>query len=108
MRISDWSSDVCSSDLLAMHRIEKAARLEARCEAPAGFSLARFVDEGGFGCGGDTLITLDATWHEWAGDHLLQAQLSADQQAEVLADGVIRIRATVRQDRKSTRLNSSH
>src|SRR3546814_14948650 len=53
MRISDWSSDVCSSDL-------------------------------------------DATWHEWAGDHLLQAQLSADQQAEVLADGVIRIRATVR------------
>ncbi len=81
---------------LAMHRIEKAARLEARCEAPAGFSLARFVDEGGFGCGGDTLITLDATWHEWAGDHLLQAQLSADQQAEVLADGVIRIRATVR------------
>src|SRR3546814_15803707 len=114
MRISDWCSDVCSSDLdhavvsyallaeqeleiayraiggtqsrshrihplglvlegnvlylvasfydydeprqLAMHRIEKAARLEARCEAPAGFSLARFVDEGGFGCGGDTLI----------------------------------------------------
>lgn len=81
---------------LAMHRIEKAVLLKAHCDVPDGFSLNRYVQDGGFGCGGDTLITLDATWFEWAGCHLLQAQLSADQKADDLGDGVVRIRATVR------------
>lgn len=81
---------------LAMHRIEKALLLEAHCVVPDGFSLIRFVDEGGFGCGGDKLIQLDATWFEWAGNHLLQAQLSVEQKVDDLGDGMVRIRATVR------------
>src|SRR3546814_7632366 len=31
MRISDWSSDVCSSDLLAQHLIGRLHRMKALC-----------------------------------------------------------------------------
>ena len=81
---------------LAMHRMDKAAMLDEPCETPPGFTLAKFVDEGGFGCGGDDQIKLDATWRGSSGIHLLQAHLSADQVAEELGDGAVRIRATVR------------
>src|SRR3546814_6441087 len=58
MRISDWSSDVCSSDLLAAlfadapHLLENAARLAMRCSLDAAPSsqkpmLPRFPDANG-------------------------------------------------------------
>jgi predicted DNA-binding transcriptional regulator YafY len=88
--------DYAESRILAMHRINKAVMLDERCETPPGFSLARYVDEGGFGCGGEDLIKLDATWRQSTGIHLLQAHLATDQVAEELGDGAVRIRATIR------------
>src|SRR3546814_9085230 len=42
MRISDWSSDVCSSDLLGERRIDEGARLLFEA-ARAGHPTARYV-----------------------------------------------------------------
>lgn len=89
--------DYTDPRLLALHRIVKAERLEERCQVPPGFSLQRYVDEGGFGCGGTELIKLDATWRNASGTHLLQAKLSEDQRSEKLDEESVRIRATVRQ-----------
>ena len=37
--------------------MEKAQRLDKPSIPPVGFSLAIYVEEGGFGCGGDEVIT---------------------------------------------------
>lgn len=81
---------------LAMHRIEKAVGLPEASVMPAGFNLNQYEDEGGFRCGGDELIKLDATWRAKSGIHLMQAHLSTDQKAVELGDGAVRIKATVR------------
>src|SRR3546814_4645283 len=41
MRISDWSSDVCSSDLMANALVEAGHQVDILTEAPA----RRFIDE---------------------------------------------------------------
>src|SRR3546814_4473835 len=50
MRISDWSSDVCSSDLAVAVAYRRTARLAARCELAARLSPAgaepRFRESG--------------------------------------------------------------
>src|SRR3546814_1094823 len=58
MRISDWSSDVCSSDLLA---IRLAQRLTGGVEAPLKASGIALVD-------GKLRLSLDAGWHHLAGE----------------------------------------
>src|SRR3546814_17370903 len=45
MRISDWSSDVCSSDLTVADRT--LARVVKRCQDLPGQTLFQFVDEDG-------------------------------------------------------------
>lgn len=94
--------DYAEPRLLAMHRMSRASPLSEPCETPDGFSLQRYVDEGGFGCGGTELIELDATWHHSCGIHLLQAHLSASQQAEEIDAETVRIRATVRRTERLT------
>src|SRR3546814_15888747 len=44
MRISDWSSDVCSSDLIADHFRRRVGSVDRRTEVPAsGVALRRIV-----------------------------------------------------------------
>src|SRR3546814_9573641 len=99
MRISDWSSDVCSSDLLGP---DDAAILEYD-PAGAGYAAVQLTE-----------------WLYRSRDyHRIQSSLTAAQSA-IDRDGRIRLVIARRdpgvwnwldtggQDRKSTRLNSSH
>lgn len=80
---------------LALHRMERAVVLATASAAPAGFSLKGYVDAGGFGCGGTEQITLDATWHDRAGIHLIQSKLAVDQVVKELDADTTRIKAKV-------------
>src|SRR3546814_8602724 len=97
MRISDWSSDGCSSDLLAvfdikmprMDGLELLRRLREKSQLPVIFLTSKDdeIDEAlGLAMGADDYIAKPFS------------------QRLVIA----RIRAILRRDRKSTRLNSSH
>src|SRR3546814_4574277 len=103
MRISDWSSDVCSSDLLTDHYLQIIAN-----RAPIGFE-AEFVGTRGnstryrgilmpFSSDEDTIDFIYGVinWRE-----LVDAETQKKLNAEVDAS----LRAA---DRKSTRLNSRH
>src|SRR3546814_1907752 len=100
MRISDWSSDVCSSDLAP------AQRLGALVQEVAGLPVGEV----------DAPVAIEA---DDAGRHAAQHRL--DEAVAVvelfvrLQQGVLLARKLAghlvegaRQDRKSTRLNSSH
>src|SRR3546814_5718791 len=102
MRISDWSSDVCSSDL-------------ERAEAAGGFDAVAIREAviGGDGAGGVGLV------EEAVGDRpaIDAAAAGEDEPAErpIILDehtgggrGATRVTVCGRADRKSTRLNSSH
>src|SRR3546814_2184883 len=99
MRISDWSSDVCSSDLKRRQDAEALARL------PDGSLLVAFEREHRLrrfpaDLGGRAEV-FDAP------PGLAEADINAGIEAMVtLADG--RLLAFSEGDRKSTRLNSSH
>src|SRR3546814_5311339 len=107
MRISDWSSDVCSSDLAAA---EAAAALKAGklLKAPKALPFEAAT------CDGDCAATQrPATIGALAEE---QSKGSCDAKLTYSNDWAKRLpaafrvypRATVREDRKSTRLNSSH
>src|SRR3546814_5755686 len=108
MRISDWSSDVCSSDLLIEEKtidgIEQCGRCpacRARAQHPPRTIHCQGL-EGAWPCSGDagpvelpagtTLVVPEDPTYEPGLDRLVQ-RLAA---------------AGFEQDRKSTRLNSSH
>src|SRR3546814_4362927 len=100
MRISDWSSDVCSSDLTA-DSAESADRRAAQR------LLADLVDAAL--AGGNAIEVRDDTP---ARNHLLRSQTLIEPRRDhlrfyhdVLRDWAVGVRL---QDRKSTRLNSSH
>src|SRR3546814_2275554 len=107
MRISDWSSDVCSSDLIIIIAREALAREIGfdpfAIKQPLAGELA-FAQAG---------AQSGALLNEGSGAERLEAPLVAAPddkfraaRCEGLAcDGAV---ATARQDRKSTRLNSSH
>src|SRR3546814_4503065 len=107
MRISDWSSDVCSSDLLLQ-------RTRGELDAQPSFMLLSAIVE--LELGGEAVA---ATWadrllaeqpHNFTARRVLAAAEWADGDAgaarEVLQPIVRRPDAD--RDRKSTRLNSSH
>src|SRR3546814_6922952 len=112
MRISDWSSDVCSSDLLEMNftlaRFDQT-RHQARERR---LSATAFPDDS------EHLASLDAEGDivdrihlrqrlagKSGGNEIAEAQSDAEAAADILhlESGV-----THSKDRKSTRLNSSH
>src|SRR3546814_6558382 len=107
MRISDWSSDVCSSDLLwARVRIEDVATPEAfardrdRVHAFYNQRRAALVLEAVVpNAAHRALARLEA---EWPGEVLLVTQNIDDLHERAGSRNLIHI------DRKSTRLNSSH
>src|SRR3546814_4130102 len=83
MRISDWSSDVCSSDLVP-------ARRQSAC--------ADRLDSGGFGMGFDIL-------RRGAGHRSSRAAVLT---AAMLGAAIMAGALPAAGDRKSTSLNSSH
>src|SRR3546814_10252254 len=98
MRISDWSSDVCSSDLLCR---PDGSHDDIGCKA---LVLAC----SGFGGAADMVASLipemgGATYHGHPGN-----RGDAIRWGEALGAGMADLAAYQGQDRKSTRLNSSH
>src|SRR3546814_4172945 len=121
MRISDWSSDVCSSDLLAGAINASGAGVTASIIADEGGH--RLILKGPTGEAGAFTLTADAGADPGlstfaTGGGMTEGQSAAN--AEFTIDGVAFSRASniiddvvpgmslTLKDRKSTRLNSSH
>src|SRR3546814_8233506 len=99
MRISDWSSDVCSSDLLGRLIVET-------CDPTAG----PLLHIAGSVTAGDLAGHLRAAGFDLRRDVLYDARTAEaldERVAATLAAGEIDL-ALFFSDRKSTRLNSSH
>src|SRR3546814_5705466 len=90
MRISDWSSDVCSSDLAGAAGFQRRALVDRRLDQTLDLVELRLVDDG---------ADMAALGHRVA--HLRAVEHRLDD-ADRLALAVLV------EDRKSTRLNSSH
>src|SRR3546814_4548592 len=119
MRISDWSSDVCSSDLLNRTRIDRPAVPKPGTGVPLPdfgdriLRLRRGSDAGGADALVDVAVELPEIGLE-AADHLACRLVIGP----LVAPGVPRLQDLVRDlraglrdhqaDRKSTRLNSRH
>src|SRR3546814_6122728 len=88
MRISDWSSDVCSSDLTLGNRVEMGEEAERR-DGVDDQRRRPALEE--------------AEYHRRAGHRKHEADQHADHEGDDLVLGDQRAG-----DRKSTRLNSSH
>src|SRR3546814_7845790 len=100
MRISDWSSDVCSSDLGTSYHLIKAAAPGAfhpKITMLLGESKARLMvgsaNLTALGLGGNKEQVASITWSS-----------DAPENAKFFMSAL----AYLRRDRKSTRLNSSH
>src|SRR3546814_6257021 len=110
MRISDWSSDVCSSDLSEQNARQLAAFREIRQTVPARrYSLANSAGiclgaDYGFDLTRPGIALYGGTPRGEAEGHIRQV---AFPEARVLQVREVRHGETVG-DRKSTRLNSSH
>src|SRR3546814_3964877 len=104
MRISDWSSDVCSSDLRQTDAHQQRAALgrDLRVTGCADLMSIRIGPEPG-------VEAVFVCQRQLAADHRLDADVhdASIPDRAGLADRQIDARARL-QDRKSTRLNSSH
>ena len=80
---------------LALHRISSATLLDERAEYPLGFSLEKTVDLGIWNFGEGNMIQLEAIFLPQSGSHLYETPLSKDQVILELADGKLRVTATV-------------
>src|SRR3546814_19873313 len=63
MRISDWSSDVCSSDLWLMTEIETEL-FGMRVTGNAGIRFAR-TDQSSSGFNSGSFVTVDRSYEDW-------------------------------------------
>src|SRR3546814_1638491 len=106
MRISDWSSDVCSSDLVDQ-------RVGALVEMDAGFGAMHDDVAAGDAApvlGAATAVTAEPAAGAAAAEGEADAPLAAVAQLaahQVLFEDVV-LAGSFEEDRKSTRLNSSH
>jgi predicted DNA-binding transcriptional regulator YafY len=85
--------------ILALHRIEKTSMLERAAEAPEGFTLDKWLEDGALGFGGNQTIRLVAHFYDGAGNHLLESPLAPDQNVVPLRghDNAFRVTATVKE-----------
>src|SRR3546814_1628837 len=97
MRISDWSSDVCSSDLMTDHARELAARLGLR--GPTRADIPFMVE-----------AAARTAWATDKGMTIAMGVVTALREARILLPSISTIEraSSAGRDRKSTRLNSSH
>src|SRR3546814_5415875 len=97
MRISDWSSDVCSSDLTAAQRSDLLPPIMA------GDAIWALAHEEGYANGADDVRTVAILEGEGYRIDGAKAVVAAAGWADRLL-----VSARIGADRKSTRLNSSH
>src|SRR3546814_4917307 len=105
MRFSDWSSDVCSSDLVRDHT---AAALESACARALELDAIGYQSVRGLLLTARTQLPLPLppTAHENVrGSGYYDAHASASGAGDAIPQAAGH---TTTQDRKSTRLNSSH
>src|SRR3546814_2977709 len=101
MRISDWSSDVCSSDLLEGERT-RTAHMEVQTDLPRHPDAAMNLDA--VACGG--VICLGRRQPRGGGgDDEVMLPFACRCMDRI---GAREFDETIELDRKSTRLNSSH
>src|SRR3546814_10301549 len=107
MRISDWSSDVCSSDLEQISAL--ADRVGAQLKAvPARFEDA-FIDLLGGGPGGTSALAEGMPPVELASDVAVSCRDLTKRFGDFTATDMVSFEVRKGEiDRKSTRLNSSH
>src|SRR3546814_5755287 len=105
MRISDWSSDVCSSDLVVQYKAIKLVKRPELQITPDSFEVVSMqvpVLQAGEILLKQTHMSLDPAMRGW---------MSADRHSYIppveLGD-IMRSSGAAEVDRKSTRLNSSH
>src|SRR3546814_6057287 len=127
MRISDWSSDVCSSDLLGVMLLFLGVAI---CFAPTlvppfldrvyydGPTSGHYDGERFFNLGGTAAAVeahergrFDLLFHSWMGagaEWPERIAVTPTVQHRRVAGGALRVTWIAPSDRKSTRLNSSH
>jgi predicted DNA-binding transcriptional regulator YafY len=85
--------------MLPLHRIKSATLLAAPSNTPPGFTLKSYIANGAFGFGRQSgnakPIRLVVVFGLQSGAHLLESALSTDQTVQELADGRLRVTATV-------------
>jgi predicted DNA-binding transcriptional regulator YafY len=80
---------------LAVNRVVSAQLLEDRAVYPAGFSVNQLAEAGIWGFGSGEKIGLEVIFQPGYGDHLYETPLSKDQEVAEIADGQLRVTATV-------------
>src|SRR3546814_5489375 len=103
MRISDWSSDVCSSDLRILDRAGQALDLPGLREGPAERVLDEEIVERQ-----PVARRVDARVDDIAAGKVDAARNAIEEPRMVGGEDHHQRRATIVVDRKSTRLNPSH
>src|SRR3546814_9042234 len=99
MRISDWSSDVCSSDLVGADRFRRIHRLRAGTEAER-----RFLSLVDAGKSAGELAAVDEALDEGVGRRIERRAVGAKGERRSRQES----RRAAERARKSTRLKSSH
>lgn len=89
-------SDYHDIRLLDLHRVKTAEVLVDPAVTPPDFDLDAYIASGAFGFGANAdNCRLEAVFYENAGAHLRETPLSEDQQIEAIAEGQVRVTATV-------------
>src|SRR3546814_1995258 len=104
MRISDWSSDVCSSDLVLINRDGKLLRPKRLPSNLYQFRSGTGEDRCVLDCITSLQNGADLIWIETEKPHIEQIAGMVDR----IREAVPNAKLAYNKDRKSTRLNSSH
>src|SRR3546814_7193151 len=111
MRISDWSSDVCSSDL---DQFKNEQGIDLRQDKLALQRLKEEAEKAKIALSSSTqteinlpFITADASGPKHLNIKLTRAKLEALVD-DLIARTMVPVQSALKEDRKSTRLNSSH
>jgi predicted DNA-binding transcriptional regulator YafY len=83
--------------LLALHRIQAAVCLEQAITKPTDFNLDTYLASGAFGWLPVQAIYLEAAFTAEVATHLEETPLADDQTMTVMADGRVKVGATVRE-----------
>ena len=83
--------------LLALHRIQSAVTLEQALTKPADFNLDSYLESGAFGWLPGPAIRLEVAFTAEVAAHLEETPLADDQAMTPLADGRVKVAATVRE-----------
>src|SRR3546814_1018036 len=106
MRISDWSSDVCSSDLVTSSRREALdVPVAGRRLSVLALTEDQQVEIARAMRGEEGVSILDAAWRTAGLRDLVTVPLYLRSLLEISTSGAL---PETKEDRKSTRLNSSH